>query len=746
MQHRSKLQVWAGVECTINRVGNQYFKQLERSGHATRVEDLERFAALGIQKIRYPVLWEQIAPETLENADWSWADERLGRLKELNICPIVGFVHHGSGPRHTSLTDTAFPDKLAQYADAFAARYPWIKHFTPVNEPLTTARFSGLYGHWYPHGKDNKTFAKTLIIQCKAVVKAMQAIRKHVPDAQLVQTEDFCKVISTRKLVYQAAYENERRWLTWDLLCGKITETCKMWRVLRKFGVAKTELRWFLENPCPPDIIGVNHYLTSNRYLDENWDKYPLHYRGGNHLQQYADVEAVSVSLEESLEEKVTLHSLLKEVWHRYQLPIAITEAHLCGTREEQLRWLQEFWNTAEQLRTENVEIQAVTAWSLLGSFDWNSLVTQCNGFYESGVFDVRSISPRPTAIASLLSHLAGRQEFRHPVLELPGFWHRPQRLKWGTISESPGPLPVKGAPSFFETPMHDDLESRYGAVPPVLIIGATGTLGNAFARLCALRYIPYRLLSRKDLDITDPDAVYKVIKYHKPWAVINAAGYAKVDDAERKPALCYQVNTYGPAILAEACRRLDVQLVTFSSALVFDGNTRTPYLESDKMYPLSVYGTSKAEAERKVLKVFPEALIIRTSAFFGPWDQQNFLTTALRVIMQGQPFSVADNIHVSPTYIPDLVNACLDLLIDHESGVWHLTNGGTVTWSELAKLAAQTAHFDTTMIEECPSERLSYVAVRPRFSALSSERGLLLPPLPDALGRYCQECKFLSY
>jgi dTDP-4-dehydrorhamnose reductase len=739
VENTSELQAWAGVECTINRVGNEYFRQLERNGHATRLEDLEHFAALGIQKIRYPVLWEQIAPETLETADWSWADERLGRLKELNIDPIVGFVHHGSGPRHTSLVDPAFPDKLAGYAGAFAVRYPWVKHFTPVNEPLTTARFSGLYGHWYPHGKDDKTFAQALIIQCKAVAKAMQAIREHVPDARLVQTEDFCRTSSTRSLTYQASYENERRWLTWDLLCGKITESCRMWRVLRSFGVTKAELRWFLKNPCPPDILGVNHYLTSNRFLDENWEKYPEHYHGRNRMHQYADVEALSVSFAEP----VTLYSLLKEVWQRYRLPIAITEAHLCSTREEQLRWLQEFWDTAERLRKENVEVRAVTAWALLGSFDWNCLLTRCNGFYEPGVFDLSSGSPRPTAIAGLLSHLAGRKAFKHPVLEMPGFWHRPQRFKW-VVGSSPDTALVKTAPSPFQPGMDPELESKYEAVPPVLIIGATGALGNAFARLCRVRGIPYRLIARKELDVTDPDTVHQVIRRYKPWAVVNATGYAKVDDAELQPDLCFRVNTYGPIVLAEACRQQNVQLITFSSALVFDGNTSRPYLERDKVYPLNVYGNSKAEAERRVLEIFPETLIIRTSAFFGPWDQQNFITTTLRTIAQGRTVSVANNIYVSPTYLPDLVNACLDLLIDRESGVWHLTNGGTVSWSDLTGLAAQALRFDTAMINGCPAERLSYVALRPKFSALSSERGLLLPSLNDALGRYYKECEFL--
>lgn len=177
--HNSKLplEVWAGVECTVNRVGEEYFDQLERNGHVTRLEDLDLFAQLGIKAMRYPVLWERIAPNGLENADWSWADVRLRRLKELGIRPIAGLVHHGSGPRDTSLVDLEFPEKLASYARAVAERYPWVTHYTPVNEPLTTARFSGLYGHWYPHGRDELTFARALLNQCRGVALSMQAIR-----------------------------------------------------------------------------------------------------------------------------------------------------------------------------------------------------------------------------------------------------------------------------------------------------------------------------------------------------------------------------------------------------------------------------------------------------------------------------------------------------------------------------------------------------------------------------------------
>jgi dTDP-4-dehydrorhamnose reductase len=211
-------ELWGGVECTVNRVGDRYFDQLDRNGHADRLEDLDLFASLGIQAIRYPVLWERIAPSGIEHADWSWADQRLTYLDEIGIRPIVGLVHHGSGPHHTSLLDSDFAPQLAQFAEAVATRYPWVDHYTPVNEPLTTARFSGLYGHWYPHEQNALSFITALLNQCRAIVLSMEAIRRVNPAAKLVQTEDLGKVFSTPLLEYQAEFENARRWLSFDPL------------------------------------------------------------------------------------------------------------------------------------------------------------------------------------------------------------------------------------------------------------------------------------------------------------------------------------------------------------------------------------------------------------------------------------------------------------------------------------------------------------------------------------------------
>jgi len=220
----------------------------------------------------------------------------------------------------------------------------------------------------------------------------------------------------------------------------------------------------------------------------------------------------------------------------------------------------------------------------------------------------------------------------------------------------------------------------------------------------------------------------------------VNAAGYVRVDDAERDAERCLRENTHGAAVLAELCRARGVALVTFSSDLVFGGHKVEPYRESDPVAPLNAYGRSKAEAERRVLILNPESLVVRTSAFFGPWDEYNFVTQALRSIAEQRPFAAADDTVVSPTYLPDLVDACLDLLIDGEHGIWHLANPGAVTWADFGRRAAELAGLDPDLIEGKPMTSLGLPAPRPRYSALTSERASLMPPLEHALLRYIGE------
>jgi len=717
------LELWGGIEPTFNRVGDRYHSQLERSGHLMRLDDLERCAALGLRTLRYPLLWEQIMPDATGEPRWRWADQRLARLRELNIVPIVGLVHHGSGPAHTSLVDPAFPSRLAAYAARVAARYPWLAHYTPVNEPLTTALFSGLYGVWYPHARTDRDFTSALLNQCRAVALAMAAIRLVNPRAQLVQTDDLGKTYSTPPLRYQADFNNERRWLAWDLLCGRVDRAHALYEwLIRCGGASEKGLAWFVEHPCVPEVVGINHYVTSDRYLTHDVDAYAACYRGGNGRDVYADVEAARC-----MSERDGLEKLLAQAGQRYGAPLAVTEAHIDATREDQLRWVVDVWRAAEAARSGGVDVRAVTLWALFGSFDWNSLVTQINGYYEPGAFDARATPPRPTALSTLAKSLAAGRVPDHPVLAGPGWWHRPGRF-FGLPVDADG----AAAPSS---------DSENLTAPPILITGVTGTLGRAFARLCEQRGIAHRLLARGDLDIADPASVDSALERHAPWAVINAAGYVRVDDAERDCERCFRENTLGPELLAAACARRGIRFVTFSSDLVFDGTRREPYVETDAPSPLNVYGRTKAEAEARVLACYPDALVVRTSAFFGPWDDYNYVTCVLRALRAREPVRAAADAVVSPTYVPDLVNVTLDLVVDAERGIWHLSNSDPVTWAELAVRAADIAGFDAASLVKCSTAELRLRAPRPRYSALASGRSKLMPSLGDALARYASAC-----
>ena len=716
----TSLEIWGGLECTINRVRDRYINQISLNGHYQRVTDLDLFASLGIKKIRYPVLWEAVAPESLESLDWEWSDSRMSRLRELGLVPIVGLLHHGSGPVYTSLLDPEFPQKLARYASLVAKRYPWVEWYTPVNEPLTTARFSALYGHWYPHHRDNSSMVRALLNELKGTALAMAEIRKVNSKARLVQTEDFGRVIATPPIQYQAEWENNRRWLTFDILLGRVDHQHPMFKYLSDHGASESELEWFMLHPCPPDIIGINHYPLSNRLLDHRLELYPERYHGGNGRDRYADVGAVDSG--QTIPPAPI--EILLEVWERYKRPFAVTEVHIGGPREAQMRWLHEVHLSAKELSLKGVDIRAITGWCLLGSYDWPSLCTETKNIYEPGIFDHRGKQgPRQLALAKMLKSFASGEEPSHPVLAQPGYWHLPSRVLFAPSDQ------LKPSTAWF-TPTQTS--------QPIVITGARGTLGGAFARVCEKRGIPFVILTRQQMDIGDLQSVRDALRSLKPWAVVNAAGYVRVDEAEFDRDRCIRENTQGPKNLAVICNELKILFLTFSSDLVFDGNQSEPYGESHPVKPLNVYGLSKAQAERQVLQISESMLVIRTSSFFSPWDEFNFAHQAKHSLLAGEVVRAAQDVVVSPTYVPDLVASSLDLLIDGATGLIHLTNQGQISWANWAhKVAISVGCANQGLVQGCSISEFNLPAARPQFSALTSERMHIMPPFEDAWERY---------
>ena len=510
------MEMWGGVECTVNRVGDRYFDQSARTGHMSRLDDLDRFADLGLTALRFPLLWDHVQPERHGAPDWRWADRALERLRERGVRPIVGLLHHGFGPRWVDPRDPEFANHFASYARQVAERYPWIDAYTPINEPLTTARFSGLYGHWHPHARDDRALVDLLFAQLTATARAMPEIRGVNSSAQLVQTEDLGKVASTPALEAQRDFENERRWLTWDILGGTVTRDHACWGYLHdaRAGLER-DLEPFGDGVSAPQVIGINHYVTSERYLDERVERYSLDEIGGNGREVYADVAQVQVS---SLV-RAGIDGLLRESWHRYRRPMAVTECHIGCTREEQMRWLHEVWQAGTRARRDGIDVRAVTTWALLGSYDWNSLVTRETGHYEPGAFDVRGPVPRATALAGMVRAIASEGRYEHPVLETPGWWRRGEAVA------------ARGR--------------------PILIVAETTEAGRALVDACVRRGLAHALYECHELDIHSPSAVSYALDAQCPWAVISAAGYADslADECERRglPIVSHSPNAMEP-------------------------------------------------------------------------------------------------------------------------------------------------------------------------------------------------------
>jgi dTDP-4-dehydrorhamnose reductase len=695
-----KVELWGGIEASIVRVADEYRDQCADTGHSSRPGDLEAIAALGIRTLRYPFLWEKCAPSRPDCFEWDWCDRQAKQMETFGIAPVAGLLHHGSGPRYTQLADPAFPLLFQAFATQVAVRYPWISKWTPINEPLTTARFSGLYGIWYPHARNEAQFWAMLLNQIDAVRLAMAAIRKIRPDAELIQTEDLGQILSTPDCAEEAKFQNARRWLTWDLLCGTVDKHHPMWTRISSFGYRDRLLK-LRDNPCTPDILGINHYLTSNRFLD---GRRP--HQGG-----YDDIEAVRVHAAPPGHE-----TMLNDAWNRYRLPLAITEVHNGCTRDEQMRWTLSAWNAALRLNQQGVPVRAVTVWALLGCMDWASLLTRREEKYEVGVFDVRGGNSRPTAVAKLVKNLAMAVPLAKNLQEIavaPGWWMRPvrfSRMPYGTPQNCPYP--------------------RDGS--PILVVGR-GRLGSALKVAADLRGLPVCSIGRPAFDLSVPDGIEEIIKQLLPWAIINAAAYNGVERSERNPELCFAVNTSGAAAIARACADKGIACVTCSSDLIFEGRKGYIYRESDQPAPINVYGRSKAEAERQVLAFGGRQLIIRSAGFFGAPGRRSLVSQIVRRLGRGGQVALPDDRIFTPSYLPDVANTILDLLIDDEVGIWHLSNGQPVSWRGLAM----------RLCGPIGANREQVIASRPRLGSrcpphtpLGSEKAVLLPSLDNALGR----------
>ncbi|HYZ15658.1 MAG TPA: family 1 glycosylhydrolase [Candidatus Acidoferrum sp.] len=410
-----EFEVWASPEPTVARVdAHRVRDQLALTGHDRRDGDVALLASLGVDASRTPILWERCAPDDPTRIDLSWAERRLGLLRDAAIEPIVTLLHHGSGPRYTDLLDPAFPVLFADYAESVARMFPWVRRWTPINEPLTTARFSTLYGVWYPNLRDDHAFGRALVHQTLAILTALERIRSVNPAAELVLTEDLQRFVAADEGVARyAAFLRERMYLSAELLAGRIDERHALAPfLLTECGVHARELAEIRARAAAPALIAFNHYPHSERYLFTTPDG------------TIGDVPAVYVRGEAP----PRAQPLLAEAAARLRLPLALGEVHVHAPADERVRWLAQHVDDVRALREASVDVRGVGVWAAFGMTDWHSLLREEAAVAEDGIFTFAGAggTPERTALADAVLTLTRTGKIVPEAT--PGWWEREDR------------------------------------------------------------------------------------------------------------------------------------------------------------------------------------------------------------------------------------------------------------------------------------------------------------------------------
>jgi len=260
----------------------------------------------------------------------------------------------------------------------------------------------------------------------------------------------------------------------------------------------------------------------------------------------------------------------------------------------------------------------------------------------------------------------------------------------------------------------------------PIVVIGGTGLLGEALVRALESRRRTFVAPPRKGLDLADADGLETGLSTLDPSAVINAAGFTDVVQAERASnrAEVYTLNAEAPGRLATACAALGVPLAHISTDYVFDGLETRPYTEEDPVAPLQVYGHSKLAGERAVLRAAGDALVLRVSTLFGPGRNKrpHYVDAVLAQARRKSRLELVRLPVSSPTYAPDAAEALLELLELRARGVVHVVNTGECSRFELARQAVHLAGL-ADRVELCERAAPAADLERPAYSVLDTAR-----------------------
>jgi beta-glucosidase len=348
--------VSTGIECSAPIIANGVRQdELRKTGHWERyAEDFRLISDFGIQYVRYGVPFHVVAADA-ERLDWEWTDRALGTLRDSGLEPIADLLHFGVPDDLLGVSDPRLPERYLAYVRAFVERFPWVRYFTPVNEPLVTAIFSASNGWWNERARDRKALVAAIDVLSTCVVLGMRAIRERRPDAIFLQS-DGCESFTAahpaaRELV---AHLNERRFVTYDLSYGR-RPTARIERWLLENGMTPQRLDWFQEHGSSAGcVVGHDYYAGNEHVVDANGREV----RGRFVRRGYA--------------------ALAREYHARYNLPFMLSETNIAGNRAP--GWLAEVWNEALSLRADRLPIRGFCWYGFVDHVDWDSALRYNRG------------------------------------------------------------------------------------------------------------------------------------------------------------------------------------------------------------------------------------------------------------------------------------------------------------------------------------------------------------------------------
>ena len=278
-----------------------------------------------------------------------------------------------------------------------------------------------------------------------------------------------------------------------------------------------------------------------------------------------------------------------------------------------------------------------------------------------------------------------------------------------------------------------------------LLITGCNGQLGRSLEKLVGPDGALFTDV--EELDITNEKAVGQLIEREGIDTIINCAAYTAVDRAESDQDRARLLNAVAPGILARAMQRVGGRLVHVSTDYVFNGRACTPYRETDPTDPQSVYGQTKLKGEQAVLEGCRDAVIVRTAWLYSPYGN-NFVKTMLRLGRERDEIGVVYDQVGSPTYAPDLAEACLRLAQrDREPGIYNYTDEGAVSWYDFARAIHRLAGITACRVNALRTEQYPTPAARPHYSVLDKQKakdaGIRVPYWEESLEHCIKEIVF---